>query len=46
LTVVNVLCDLEKISGSIAKPEKIGYALRWVADILGKFLDFERTLTN
>lgn len=39
--VGNVLCDLEKISGSISKLEKIGYDLGRVADILGKLVDFE-----
>lgn len=39
--VGNVLCDLEKISRSISKLEKIGYDLGRVADILGKLVDFE-----
>lgn len=36
--VGNVLCDLEKISGSLSKLEKIGYDLGKVADILGKLV--------
>ena len=37
----NVLCDLERISGSLAKLEKMGCDLGRVADILGKLLNFE-----
>jgi hypothetical protein len=39
--VGNVLCDLEKISGSIAKLERIGYDLGKVADLLSKLVGFE-----
>jgi predicted transcriptional regulator len=39
--VGNVLYDLEKISGSLAKLEKLGYNLERVADALGKLVDFE-----
>jgi hypothetical protein len=34
----NVLCDLERISGSLAKPEKMGCDLGRVTDILGKLV--------
>ncbi len=34
----NVLCDLERISGSLVKLEKMGCDLGRVADILGKLL--------
>jgi len=37
----NVLCDLEKISGSLVKLEKMGCDLGKVAEILGKLVDFE-----
>jgi hypothetical protein len=37
-----VLCDLKKISGNLAKLEKIGYDLGRVAEVLGKLVDFER----
>jgi predicted transcriptional regulator len=37
----NVLCDLEKISVSLAKLEKIGYDLGKVAEVLGKLVDFQ-----
>ncbi len=39
--VGNVLIDLEKISGSMAKLEKLGCDLGKVADILVKLVDFE-----
>jgi hypothetical protein len=37
----NVLCDLERISGSLVKLEKMGCDLGRVADILGKLVDSE-----
>jgi hypothetical protein len=37
----NVLCDLERISGSLAKLEKMGCDLGRVAEILGKLTDFQ-----
>ena len=37
----NVLCDLERISGSLSKLEKIGCDLGKVAEILSKLVDFE-----
>jgi hypothetical protein len=40
--VENALFNLEKISGSLAKLEKIGCDLAKVADALGKLTDFER----
>ena len=39
----NVLCDLERISGSLVKLEKMGCDLGRVADILGKLVDPEGT---
>jgi hypothetical protein len=36
-----VLCDLERISGSLAKLEKMGCDLGRVAEILGKLTDFQ-----
>jgi len=36
-----VLCDLGRISGSLAKLEKMGCDLGRVADILGKLVDSE-----
>ena len=39
----NVLCDLERISGSLARLEKMGCDLERVADILGKLVDPEGT---
>ena len=36
-----VLCDLEKISGSLTKLEKMGGDLSKLAEVLGKLVDFE-----
>jgi hypothetical protein len=41
--VDNVLSDLEKISGSLVKLEKMGCDLAKVADVLGKLVDFENS---
>jgi hypothetical protein len=37
----NVFCDLEKISGTLAKLEKINYNLERVAEVLYMLVDFE-----
>ena len=39
----NVLCDLEKISGSLVRLEKMGCDLGRVAEILGRLVDSEAT---
>jgi predicted transcriptional regulator len=39
----NVLCDLERISGSLTRLEKMGCDLGRVADILGKIVNSEGT---
>jgi hypothetical protein len=39
----NVLCDLEKISGSLVRLEKMGCDLGRVAGILGKLVNSEGT---
>ena len=39
--VENVVCDLEKISGSLARLEKMGCDLAKVAQVLGRLVDFE-----
>jgi len=41
--VENVLSDLDKISGSMVKLEKMGCDLARVADVLGRLVDFENT---